>query len=162
MAVQFASSQRRSFWAAMIVSSAIDYLAVLAVLWFLGVTQDRYLYAALWTVGIWVGMSMYGLLGVAKRLAWYFLFEKSARVDITVREISDLGLPAPSPYYNDADQYLLEVAQSPDVSDAGRLWAGMLLGSITSQRMVGPRMEALLTAITVEAALKLLGQRQRR
>lgn len=156
MAVSFQSSQRRAFWTAIFLSFATDYLIVLVVLSVLGIREGNFLWALLWALGIETLVALYALLGVGKRIAWYYLFERERRVSATAADIVRHQLPAPEPYYNDAEDYLYKAAMAPNTPVNGRLFAGMILGALAVQRTVGPRVEAFLTSITVEAALQRL------
>ena len=64
-----------------------------------------------------------------------------------------LDMPKPQQFYNDVDAYLTEVLESSDASNDARMYAGIALGTLVSQRSVGPRLEAFLTTIALEDAL---------
>lgn len=152
MAVRFQSAIFRNMWLAAIVDYAVD-----ATLTFLIVTaldgDSALVWALLFPIAIYVFRAALALYQTIKRAAFFFLFDRKRRVRVTLAEMKQLHMPSPRSFYADIDEYLRAVVLSASVSDEARLSAAITLGTLVSQRAVGPRTEALLTAIVLEEAL---------
>lgn len=155
MALSFKSAQRRAFWGAIAFSLAVEYVIFFVAFWF---WSGRNGYSWVWAlsavVAIQIFMMLYGLLSFGRRALWYFWFERDTRVQAIANEFNRLNFPRPDGFYNDADQYLEQVALSPASSPEAALFAGVLLGILNGHRTSGPRSEAFFLALSIERAMQ--------
>jgi len=158
MALVFKSAHRRAFWTAFAFSVATEYVVFVAIFLF---SFDWNPYSWLWgmlaVIALQLALALYGLFSFARRALWYFWIERDDRAQLIADEFNRLNFPRPDGFYNDADQYLTEVALSPATSPEAALFAGTLIGMLNAHRSNGPRSEALSLAMSVERAmLKML------
>lgn len=157
MAVQFKSEQRRAFWGGLAFSLVTEYALVFCILRLFGQElAPSFGLSLLAVVGIQLFLGAYALLALARRTIWYFWIERDSRAQGLAAEFNRLNFPRPDGFYTDADQYLEQVALSPATSPEGAMMASVLIGMLNSQRMYGPRMEAIFLALSIERAMKLM------
>ncbi len=155
MAISFKSAQRRALWGAIAFSLATEYAIAFAIYWlWSGQNSYVWLWAILTVVALQLFLMFYGLLSFARRAAWYYWFERDGRVEAIASEFNRLNFPRPDGLYNDADQYLEQVALSPASSPEAAMFAGILLGMLNGHRANGPRSEAFFLSLSIEKALQ--------
>lgn len=155
MALNFRSAQRRTFWLAIIFSLLIEYAVIATVMILLGVKRPEVFWQAVFLlIGVQIFLGAYGLLSFGRRAIFYYMFERDDRADTLAGEFNRLGFPRPDGFYNDADQYLEQVALNPATPPEGALFAGVLLGMLNGHRANGPRSEAFFLAMSIERAMR--------
>lgn len=155
MATHIRKSYERNVWTAIAIGFLIDVAVIFVVLIaFFPQVQVPLIWAFGLRLGLEIVASLYGLYVFAKRFLWFQLFERKERIELSVREFEDVGLPDPEPYYDDADEYLARAARDETLGTEARFNAAFMLGVLFSQRQFGPKREALITNIVVEEALK--------
>lgn len=155
MALQFKSEQRRQFWGAIAFSLVVEYVVVLIVVQMTyRDNPGNWATAAFFVLLIQVGLLIYKLFSLARRAMWYFWYERDRRSDAILAEFYRLNFPRPDGVYNDADQYLQQVALSPATSPEGAMFASMLLGMLTAHRTNGPWSESLFLGLLIERAMR--------
>lgn len=159
MATHFQKAFIRNLWLGVATSYVIDASVLFLLISLLSPQAPAPL---LWALGIPIAIYViqfpYGAYTLAKRYAFYRLFEKERRIDETVAEFKRLRLPEPEPYYNDADEYLTKAANDENLSAEARFSCAVTLGMLSSQRQFGPRREALLTNVILEEAIARYGR----
>lgn len=159
MATHFQKAFVRNLWLGIAASYVIDVSVLFLLISILfPQTPAPLLWALGFPIAIYLIQFLYGAYTLAKRYAYYRLFEKERRIDETVAEFKRLHLPEPEQHYNDADEYLTKAANDENLSAEARFNCAVTLGMLASQRQLGPRREALLTNVILEEAITRYGR----
>ena len=133
----------------------IDVVVVLIVSSLLGAGSNALWFALLAPITLYAAELLLALYRFLKRMAVFNFFEKEGRILDTMASLQNDGFPAPKSHYEDVDGYLREAvvgSPNPEV----QLSAAIALGSLVSQRIYGPRSEAICTSIVIESAIRRL------
>lgn len=152
MATQFKSSQKRQQWAFWILSYLFDVVVVSVILTLINYQYPIWLAAILIPLALQVGFAFLMFYGFLKRLVFFKAYDENRRINAYFQDFKKLRFPLPEDYYHDSENYLHAVAMDRNASDEARLNAGMLLGILYSQKLIGPRTEGFFNAITPEKA----------
>ena len=152
MAAGFESSDKRALWAALCFGILTDIAGVAVLVYFLASPQE-YLFSVLFALAaIWAFQITYMIWSFGRRLIWFNLFEKKARIEAIKRELVARKFPAPDRYFDDAEQYLNIVAEDLLAPDDARLWSAVTIGAIAAQRLLS-RTECMLSLMVLEKAI---------
>jgi len=159
MPISFESRAKRIYWTQMGLTLAVNYVILLIICLAVGSGEAAFIWAVVALIALELLVGVYGAVGFAKRLGWYFWVDKEQKIDAFADEFVRHSFPTPDRHYNDADEYLKEAALSHEVTDDGHLTAGFLLGVLTARRDGGPRSEALANSMAIEEALRRVAKR---
>lgn len=152
MATVFASSATRRLWSGIGFAIAADGAAV-AFLSYLFADRSDWVGVAVLVFGAMIAFQFaYGVWAFGRRILWFNLGEKRQRVETIKADARARNVPAPDRYFNNAEQFLNEIAEDRFAPDEARIWCAVMIGAIAAQRAMS-KTECMLTLIAMEQAL---------
>jgi uncharacterized protein YjeT (DUF2065 family) len=159
MATRFRSAAQRGFWLGILIATAVDaVVAYLIASFFADNVLQAVGIALLIVVGVYIFQMLYGLLALARGVVIFFLYEREKRTVATLEQMVRVGMPRPDEFYGDPTEYLSEVAQSDDVSNDAKLFAGATLGSLETLRNTNHSFMAMSLLMVLEGAIGRYGR----
>lgn len=152
MATQFQSAQSRTKWLYIIGSYLFDVFVAFIVLLLFRAEGALLLWAFLWPIMLQIVYAVFMFYGFLKQFAFFKLYDEKWRINAYFQDFKRLRFPVPEDFYHDSENYMHVVAMDPKAPDEARLQAGMYLGVLYSQKLIGPRAQGWFNAITMEKA----------